>query len=275
MDYDATVENFKNSLYKVNNSTNTIESRSQEVILLSRNTLYSLKKGVIKNEFETVVEEILFFKSIKQIPLEQLIFYSEVRSFELQYPKADKLLQQKFIKKKLRKLNRFYLYNIDFIQYIEAGHTHFDKHYFTRDHLEFLPITSSKFYFQDPDFSTPRDMLLGKQKGYKLLITYLKRKLNNLNSVNGVEDVYRSNLKWTASKTALTELIYALHYYRAINNGNAEIKQVALVLQNVFNLNLGDVYKIFSEIKSRKIKRTKFLNDLSDGLMTQMENAEE
>ena len=83
------------------------------------------------------------------------------------------------------------------------------------------------------------------------------------------------SLQWTSSKTALTELIYALHHSRSINNGNADIKEIASVLQKVFHFDLGNFYKIFSEIKSRKTDRTKFLDNLSNGLLVQMENSEE
>ena len=83
------------------------------------------------------------------------------------------------------------------------------------------------------------------------------------------------SLQWTSSKTALTELIYALHHSRSINNGNADIKEIAIMFQKVLHFDIGDYYKTFSEIKSRKISRTKFLDDLSSGLLSHIKNSEE
>ena len=83
------------------------------------------------------------------------------------------------------------------------------------------------------------------------------------------------NLQWTSSKSALTELIYALHYNQVINNGNADIKEIALAFQQILHFDMGDFYKIFSEIKSRKNSRTKFLDDLSSGLQSHMDTTEE
>lgn len=273
---DFTLHNtiYKDELEKIKQSSLSILDTSKQIIILSRNTLNNFKKAIIKTDFVSVIKEVEFFKHQKQISLTQLIYYTEIRSFELQFPKSDIHEQEKFLKKKLKKLNRFYLYNIDFNQYVEANLFHFDKQYFTRDHLDSFSITSSKFYFQDPDFSTPRDMLLGKVKAYNLLMDYLKNKLHLITKKSSTL-IDNPNLKWTSTKSALTELIYALYYNRVINNGNIDIKEIAIALQSVLHFDLGDFYKIFSEIKARKISRTKFLDDLSNGLLMQMENSEE
>ena len=275
MDFSLHNTIYSEELKKIKSSSITIVEESNEIIILSRNLLNRFKKAIIKTNFTSVTTEVEFFKHQKQVSLIQLIYYTEIRSFELQFPKSDIQEQEKFLKKKLRKLNRFYLYNIDFNQYVEANLSHFDRQYFTRNHLDNFSITSSKFYFQDPDFSTPRDMLLGKVKAYKLFIDYLKNKLHPITNEKTSNIVENSNLKWTSTKSALTELIYALHYNRVINNGNIGIKEIAVALQSVLHFDLGDFYKIFSEIKSRKISRTKFLDDLSNGLLLQMDSAEE
>lgn len=274
MDFTMHNTDYTKELEKIKSSSKSTMDKSREVIILSRNLLSTFKKAIIETEFTSTETEIKFFKHYKQVSLVQLIYYTEIRSFELQFPKSDSQTQEKHIKKKLRKLNRFYLYNIDFNQYIDANLFHFDIQYFTRNNLDNFTIASSKFYFQDPDFSTPRDMLLGKVKAYKLFIAYLKNKLHFLTRKSSTI-IYNPKLKWTSTKSALTELIYALYYNRVINNGNIDIKEIAIALQSVLHFELGDFYKIFSEIKSRKISRTKFLDDLSHGLLVQMENSEE
>ena len=274
---DFTLRNtiYTNELEKIEQSSSSILDTSRQIIILSRNTLNDFKKAIIKTDFASVTKEVEFFKHQKQISLVQLIYYTEIRSFELQFPKSNVQDQEKALKKKLRKLNRFYLYNIDFNQYVETKLYHFDKQYYTRGHLDNFSITSSKFYFQDPDFSTPRDMLLGKIRAYKLFINYLKFRLDKIKNRKSTNEVDNTNLKWTSSKSALTELIYALYFNRVINNGNVDIKEIATALQKVLHFDIGDFYKIFSEIKSRKISRTKFLDDLSNGLLLQMDSAEE
>ncbi|MFD0836658.1 RteC domain-containing protein [Mariniflexile aquimaris] len=278
MDFNTINKNFLERLDDIKYTSKGIIERSNQSIIASRNLLNSFKKEIIKQGFKTTNEEIKFFKSIKQTPLNQLIYFSEIRSFEIQFPRADITKQNKYVKKKLSKLNRFFLYNMDFAQYIESKHTHLDEQYFTRDYFDNLPITSSKFYFQDPDFCTPYDMLLGKLKAYNNFITYLQNRLiinkkpksnNELKVTNQVE------LQWTSTKTDLTELIYALHHNRAINNGKSDIKEIASVLERVLHFDIGDCYKTFAEIKTRKMSRTKFLDDLTEGLTTYINNSEE
>lgn len=265
-------------LKKIEKESHDIMILSNKAIILCRNLLTRYKKHITKSGFECIQDEIEFFKTTKQPTLTNLIYYSEVRSFEIQFPKVNKDAQKKYLKKKIGKLNRFFLYNMDFGQYIKSNNSHFDKQYFTREYFDNFPITSSKFYFQDPDFSTPRCMLLGKLRAYNLFIVYLqnrlidkKKSLNfDINTPNN--DI---NLQWTSTKTDLTELIYALHHSRSINNGNTDIKEIAIIFQKVLHFDIGDYYKTFSEIKSRKISRTKFLDELSSVLLSHMNNNEE
>ena len=84
-----------------------------------------------------------------------------------------------------------------------------------------------------------------------------------------------NSLKWTASKTALTELIYALYCHRVFNNGNTDIKLIARTFEDAFNIELGDFYHTFMELKARKINRTKFLDSLSKVLIKKMDEEDE
>ncbi len=275
LDFEQIIDSYKTDVSNIEQSSATILDCANKIIIRSRNILNIFKKYIQKNDFKETDDEIHFFKNTKQIPLTPLIYYSEIRSFELQFPKVNRKTQEKFVGAKMGKLNRFFTHNLDFVQYVDNGLTHFDLQFYTRNFLDFYHITSSDFYFQDPEFSTSRDMLLGKVSANKKLIAYLQKRLAQpeQNSLNGYST--HKPLKWTASKTGLTELIYALHSNRVLNNGNVEIKEIVATLQKVIQFDLGDFYKIYSEIKSRKISRTKFLDDLSAGLITQMNNSEE
>ena len=63
----------------------------------------------------------------------------------------------------------------------------------------------------------------------------------------------------------MVELIYALKHAGLINNGNTDVKELATHLGKVFNIDLEDnIYRIYQDIKLRKIVRTKFLNRITD-----------
>ena len=98
---------------------------------------------------------------------------------------------------------------------------------------------------------------------------------NQLNKNTPRKPSNGSELNWTASKTALTELIYALHSQGVFENGNADIRLIAQKFESIFNIDLGDFYHTFMELKSRKINRTKFLDSLRDTLIKKMDEGEE
>ena len=99
----------------------------------------------------------------------------------------------------------------------------------------------------------------------------MEDRLNNIN----VKKVSDNSLIWTASKTAFTELIYALYSHGAFNNGNTEIKLIAKTFEDAFNIELGDFYHTFMELKARKINRTKFLDRLCEALIKKMDEQDE
>lgn len=53
----------------------------------------------------------------------------------------------------------------------------------------------------------------------------------------------------------LIDLIYALQSYAVFNMGKADIKAIATYFENVFEINLGDFYHTYLEIRNRKNKQ--------------------
>src|SRR5690606_29638157 len=124
----------------------------------------------------------------------------------------------------------------------------------------------------DHRFCTSHDYKVAKILANDLIQVYLEDQLNN-SSKKKLSD--NSSLNWTASKTALTELIYALHAKGVFNNGNADIKLIAKTSESAFNIDLGDFYHTFMELKARKINRTKFLDSLCEALIKKMDEQDE
>lgn len=262
----------------INNNYAGIIECSNKSIILCRNLLSEFKKIIVANGFESLQDEVDFFKRIKQVPFSQLIYYSEIRSFEIQFPKGDRDAQLKFVKKKINKLNRFFLYNLDFGQYVKCGATHFDKAYYTRDHLDTYHITTSKFYFQDPDFSTPRDMLLGKFNAYTSLVNYMDQKKHFIKKrMNGnvVNIKPKEKIPWPFTNTDWVELLYALNASGMAKQNGLSIIKLSKNLQEIFDFTPKEIYKTFQDIKNRKNSRTLFLDQLTASLLSEMDKSEE
>ncbi len=84
-----------------------------------------------------------------------------------------------------------------------------------------------------------------------------------------------SKLFWTGSKTDLVELLYALHASEFINGGTVDIKEMASHFEHFYNVDLGNYYHTFIEIRSRKTSRTRFLDRLIELLQQRMEALDE
>jgi len=262
-------------LERIQSITTDILKQSDLSIVLCRNLLSKLKKEILHDIFKNDKEEINFFKQIKQVPLSNLVYFFELKSFEIHFPKGDESSKKKYITKKLKKLNDFFTQNLDFIQYIDQDKTYLDSHYFTRKYFNEFNITHAKYYFRDPDFSSSHDLLLAKLKANRKLVIYLEQRLKSIGRRNGHTISFNKQLNWTATKTDMTELAYALKSSGAINNGKVNLKEIVRALEIAFSFNSGDPYRNYSEIQIRKKSRTKFLDELTFGFISNLDKGNE
>jgi len=81
----------------------------------------------------------------------------------------------------------------------------------------------------------------------------------------------RINLKWTAKKTDLIELLYALDASGCFNSGKASLNQIAIHLENVFQTSLSHFSRDFYEMRIR-LDQMPFLDKLKQLLKNRMDN---
>jgi len=117
----------------------------------------------------------------------------------------------------------------------------------------------------DDRFSTGYDKQVALILAYDLFKDYLK------NKVNKASENETAGFTWTASKTDLVELIYALHAQQCIGHGKNNVKEIVLSFEKLFNIDLGDYYRTWLDIRIRKTGRTKFIDTLNDSLNRRME----
>lgn len=278
MELHLRAENLENQLLEIKENSETMMERSNRSIIVCTKLLGEFKKEIINNGFKSISEEIYFFKYTKQIPLKYLIYFSEIRSFEIQFPKAGKDSQREYIIKKIKKVNRFFIHNMDFIQYIDSEYCHFDEEYYTREFLDHYRIATSKFYFQDPDFFTPRDMLLGKSIAFNCLVTYLEDRLYNLElrlMETGLQIKRTEKLIWPFTNTDWVELVYAISSAGVTKQNGLSINKTSKLMQEFFDFVPKDLYKTYQHIKYRKNSKTLFLDYLIASFLSEMNKSEE
>lgn len=182
----------------------------------------------------------------------------------MSYLPLTRVIKKKFILKEINNKKKFLKKHYDLSVYIDSGLTYSDQNYFLRTNVHTL-ARLKKYRYVDRDFNTNKDIILAKLIAYKKYKNFLKKEFYRVSGQfkNHKPPDLQNQFEWTASKSALVELIYALHFSNAINNGNCEIKQIAETFESIFNTQIGDIYKVFAEIKQRQKSPTKFLEELT------------
>ena len=252
--------------------------KSTQILMFLESKLEELKSFIVEYDFESEKEEILFFKEIKPKIVSKLIYYLSVHKIEINRPKGSCSTIDTYLLTELDLLKHYFDCNIEMYHYYRTGGTHFDKIYFLRDRDSDIPMNIACFFFErDVRFSTVYDYKIAKIMANDLLELYLKSQLVNLKEdtkpEHEVQPVLKTRETWTASKTDLAELIYALETAKCINHGNIKLKALTFYLEDVFNICIGDVYRIYLEIRERKGSRTQFLDHLKDKLTERIDEA--
>lgn len=267
--YKATAKQLFEELERLQYSVTNKGSRSNQAIQLISKTLCLLRKSVQERGFESIEDEIYFFKHTKPQITGHLIFYRHIFDIEakrMAYP-DDEI--ESYINEKKRQFTLFIKDNLDFVYYYQNRYTHMDRQYFIRDAFRVPLPHQNTDAFHDQEFTTPYDhiaaKIVTKDLFYKFLIT----------PIETAKRTYESKLKWTESKASLIELIYALNESGAINAGKTDIKTICQEFERIFNFELKDIYSTYRDITLRKTDQTKFLNKLSENFTYRISKSDE
>ncbi|WP_136468591.1 RteC domain-containing protein [Flagellimonas onchidii] len=278
---------FKKILEEFNSSLNSLELEIDDVVLksekgikITKSALKSIRKYANDYQFNDKQEEIDFFKNIKPRIYCKLIYYVKLFTIESKRPRSSNKSQIKYLDSYIEKLQVYFNDNLEFYQYYRRNATSLDEQYFLRGRTDIRLFPDTFHCFTDEEFSTSHDNTVATIMAYDMLIIYLKKEIDKLENYNGMEMAINpyngsTNLFWTAHKTDLIELIYALHSSGAVNSGTADIKKMAAAYEQMFNIDLGNYYHTFVEIRSRKSNNTKFLDKLKESLLKKYEDSDE
>jgi len=202
-----------------------------------------------------------------------------VQHIETERPNGSHKAQCEYLSKELDRLKYFFDNNLSFYKYYRNDATHLDEKYFTRQAYDINLNLDPHVFDHDPSFSTSHDYKIARLLANEMLENYLKSALADLEmlehkSTEKVE-MPKFKLSWTGSKAALIELVYGLHSMGTFNNAKAEIKHIAAYLEAVFNVDLGNYYRTFQEIRIRKKNRTSFIDMMKSGLLQKMDEIDE
>ena len=279
MKYQKLLSEFEGQLEALESGDGDILYKAERGIALVEKCIRKLQKQIVGQDFENQADEIYFFKHVKPQIFSKLIYYIRLFSIESKRPRGKDVSQIKYLQQQIDKLQTFFNENLEFYNYYRRGAMSMDEQYFVRGNRDLrMPLESFHFLIDD-QFSTCQDGTVATIMAYDMLIVYLRKEVDDLN--NNMEPTKNtpmekpSKLFWTGSKTDLIELLYALHTSKSINGGTVDIKEMASHFEYFYNVDLGNYYHTFIDIRSRKSSRTKFLDQLIEMLNQRMESLEE
>jgi len=273
----STFNRYKKSIAEIEKSNLKNRTNLKQGIKISRDCLNEFSTFVRYRNFASKKDEINFFKFQKPYVEGRLLFFKKIHNYLLERPTSGISKQQKYISNELNRLGSKKCKNIEFVKYYRIKADKLDHLYFLRgiDQLELFVNTSQ--HFKDPLFTTSHDLLVSKIIAHDLLTNFFVEELELLKNkksktiIKEVKPEVLKNLPWTATKTDLVELLYSLNAVGALKNGEAEMKKLAEICKELFNLDLGNIYKTYNEIKAREKDPTKFLDLMKSKLLQKMQ----
>jgi hypothetical protein len=258
---------------------NEVYDDDQDMVKVAENSLImidesirKLKEMISSHHFETVAEEVYFFKKLKPQFISKFIYYSTILELESHKPNAGNKALKKYYEAEQEKLKSFYLEQAEFYGYYRREATYLDHKVFVRNSYDLKMKLSFGFYNFDTSFTTSHDHLIARFIATRQIDHYLKKQLENLS-----EQPYGKTLSplvWSASKVGLIEMVYALYQMRCFNGGNVELSEVIKFVERSLDTDLGNFHKTIFEIRNRKQGPTKFLNLVSEHLTQHFMNTE-
>ena len=270
------LEDLENQLKEIELAKKETIERVEDFIRKTISVLETLKTNFVKYKFETKKDEISFFKDVKPQFVCKLIYYNEIYNIITNKPFGGNKALRKYYTGELAKLKSFYNENAEFFKYYRNGNTYLDNKYFVRGRYD-IKLTLDSFYFQaDSRFSTSHDFKVAKLLANDLIKNYLESEIAKIENKAPLFNLTERQVqKWTGTKIALIELVYALHAEGVFNNGASDLKETAKFFEEVFDVDLGQFHRTFFEMRARKADRTKFLNSLRDTLVRRMDEVDE
>ncbi len=281
------VKEFTTSLYEeMEKSLAEITGKEYDIVHCSRESsglilqyISKLKSFVNANKFIDTSEEIDFFKTLKPKFLSKLIYHQKVFGIQSNLPLATLIDVKNYYLNELEKINDYFKRNNEFVTYYRSQATSYDEIYFLRKEPDSWLLLNFDNYETDLNFTTIYDHKISKIIAYEFLSEFIKSSITKLeiqrDLSSGQNSITQHSINWTGSKVSLVELLYAIQSAGSCNNGTIDLKQLANHFEQIFNIDLGNYYRVFQEMRIRKINRTTFLDHLKTRLIQRMDDADE
>lgn len=260
-------------LLRIETETDQPIEAARRAFSAAREAVAQLQEYVLTYSFKDRQEEIRFYKNVEPSFHARLIFFVRLYGIERRKPIGSIKVLKAFFEEELSKLYLFFRENEDFYQYYRSGSDFMDETFFVPDGNTSQLIIDEYSCILDNHLCTAQGYKVACMMAFEQLQTYLNDQLAHAEGIAELP-AKKYDCKWTGSKVALTELMYALVYSGMINNGHVQVKELADVLENTFQTKMGNYYRTRQEMYSRK-ETASFLELLIKRFRQGMDEADE
>lgn len=238
-----------------------------------RTTVQAMDRLLSKVRSETFTDdqhEINFFKYVKPRFQAWHIYVVELYHVMSLIPVGTDEMIRDYYVNELLIIDRFFKRYGFHYQYYLAGECSRDQDFFLRRNLKDLPPELGIPTRLDP-FISSMDYLFAKFKAFEMLRDCLSRRTKDLSRGREIEvlelELREKRRWWSGNKIELVELAYGLYHTKRINGGRAEVGEIIAWLEDSLHVDLGQSYRMFTDISRRKlVSHTKFIDEMRDTL---------
>ncbi|RAJ28082.1 RteC domain-containing protein [Pedobacter cryoconitis] len=251
----------REALEKIDSSDQSMVAQRKARVETTSHYLTGLKEKVLDYSFNTVDEEVIFFKEIKPKFSCLLIFYSDVERIEMDKPEGGVSHLKGYYENELKGIKRFFDVNRQIYAYYRSEDDYLDPQLFVRGVTDPPRWLCKLRIDQDERFSTAGDYMFARIMANEQIARYLENAISGLEFHPFTEDEIETN--WTGETINLLEIAYGIYCTAQVNHGKIGIGELVRKFEKVFNVSIGRPYRRFLEIKLRKrLSRTKYLDDM-------------
>ena len=258
----------EDSLLKIENSKQDFITRMsqcyEECVCVSE----KIDGGLLNPTFESIEEQIDFFKIYKPVIFSRLMYYKKILEIESKCIGNNMSHRKGIIIEYLHKIHSCFEQHEELYQYYRDKRTDMDENYFTLIKKINIPI---KHYKANHILFSTSDILFAKFIALEEVECYLSEELQRSVIYDRPPEknklwrnVQGFGIQWTGSQRDLVELIYGLHLTKSFNYGNVKLKSIMDVASFIFGLNLPSekFYVIANQLKTRKKEEGSFFETL-------------
>jgi hypothetical protein len=261
-------------LLSIENNEETLLQVAHLSMLAVEKVLTELRNYIHHYSFENTTEEIRFYKEVEPSFHARLIYYVRLYQVETCKPMGGNEELVIFYKDEMKRIYQFFTDNKELYRYYRTGAVFLDETYFLPHGAKSQLTVEEYTGILDEQFCTTQGYKMAKLLAYEKLQKYLSETIDGLTSTPKHTFPFKGRFKWTGPKVALTEYLYGLVYSGMINNGQVQVKELAELLQFIFDIDLGNYYRTRQEMYTRK-KTAQYLELMLKRYQDGMDEADE